>query len=63
MQFLKYLSYFMVLFFFVAGVYCIFSESVTEHLPGWRKYVMGVVLIAYGVLRGQRLKKQLTQTR
>lgn len=62
MQFLRYLSYFMVVFFFVAGVYCIFSESVTEYLPGWRKYVMGVVFIAYGVIRGQRLKKQFTQT-
>ncbi len=61
MQYLKYLSYFMVAFFFAAGLYCVFSETATVYLPEWRKYVMGAVFIAYGVIRGLRLKKQLTQ--
>lgn len=59
MAFLKYLSYFMVTFFVVAGVYCIASESAAQWLPGWRKYVMGAVFIAYGVARGLRIKKQM----
>jgi hypothetical protein len=60
MNFLRYMSYFMVVMFFMAGLYCLFSESISEWLPGWRKYVMGAVLIAYGVARGARLRKQIT---
>ncbi|MEN9638582.1 MAG: hypothetical protein RLZZ262_450 [Bacteroidota bacterium] len=61
MKFLKYLSYFMVIFFFMAGLFCIFSDTANEYLIGWRKYVMGAVFIAYGVLRGLRIQKQLNQ--
>jgi multisubunit Na+/H+ antiporter MnhC subunit len=61
MNFLRYMSYFMVTFFLVAGLYCIFSENLVEWLPGWRKYVMGAVLIAYGIARGSRIRNQMTQ--
>lgn len=51
----------MVIFFFMAGLFCIFSDTANEYLIGWRKYVMGAVFIAYGVLRGLRIQKQLNQ--
>jgi hypothetical protein len=57
MQFLKYMSYFMVGFFVLAGAFCAFSESSAQVLPGWRRYVMGAVLVAYGVIRGMRIRK------
>ena len=47
----------MVAFFLAAGLFCVFSESAAQLLPGWRKYVMGAVLIAYGVARGARIRK------
>jgi hypothetical protein len=60
MKFLKYMSYFMVAFFLAAGLFCVFSESAAQLLPGWRKYVMGAVLIAYGVARGARIRKLIS---
>jgi hypothetical protein len=57
MQFLKYMSYFMVGFFVLAGAFCAFSESSSQLLPGWRRYVMGAILVAYGVIRGMRIRK------
>jgi hypothetical protein len=41
----------------VLGLFVMFSPSVQDFLPGWKHWVMGIMLIAYAFVRFRRLKK------
>ncbi|MBK7965492.1 MAG: hypothetical protein IPK10_09515 [Bacteroidetes bacterium] len=41
----------------VLGLFVMFSPGVAEFLPGWKHWVMGLMLIGYAYVRFRRLKK------
>lgn len=41
----------------VLGLFVMFSPGVEDFLPGWKHWVMGLMLIVYAYFRFRRLKK------
>lgn len=41
----------------ILGLFVMFSPGVEEFLPGWKHWVMGLMLILYAYFRFRRLKK------
>jgi uncharacterized membrane protein len=41
----------------VLGLFVMFSPEMAEFLPGWKHWVLGLMLIAYAYVRFRRLKR------
>lgn len=43
--------------YIVLGLLVMFTPQVSEMLPGWKHWTLGILLVAYAFFRFQRLKK------
>ncbi len=54
---LYYFTLVMSSLYIVLGLLVMFTPQVSEMLPGWKHWVLGIMLVAYAFFRFQRLKK------
>lgn len=43
--------------YIVLGLFVMFSPQMTSFLPGWKHWVLGLMLIGYAFLRFKRLRQ------
>lgn len=49
-------TYIMTGLYIVLGLFVMFSPQMSAFLPGWKHWVLGLMLIGYAFLRFKRLK-------
>ena len=54
-----YLSFVMVAVLFLLAALCFFTEVFQQYTDGPKKYLLGIVLLLYAIIRAVRIKKQL----
>jgi|GEM_PF-1923425 len=54
---LYYFTLAMTALYIVLGLFLMFAPNMEVLLPGWKHWVLGLILIAYALVRFKRLKK------